>query len=513
MRLAEKGYRVLLIERGKRFRTEDFPASNWNIPKFLWLPLFRCFGFWEMTLLPGFLVLHGSGVGGGSLVYAGVLMEPDEDFFNSEAWVQNRNWKEILKPHYETARRMLGAAENPHLWPADHALEALAVELGKAADFRRTQVGVYFGSEGETTPDPYFGGKGPPRMGCTHCGGCMVGCRYNAKNSLDKNYLHFAEQMGVHLLDETEVYDLSPVNGSVTEVARYAVRHRSSTSLLNRSLTTTYAENVVISAGVLGTLRLLFRCRDETKSLPKISPRLGQMVRSNSEAFMGGFRYRSMEDLSKGVTISSVLHAGENTQVEPVRFPDRSSMIYVVLGYPLIKRGGNVLQRALRMLGVLFTRPLELLYSKFVPGVSRRSTILMVMQTIDNLMQILPRRGISGGLSKGLTVNHDDVKTIPVNTEIGYRLTKSFCEKLDAIPIGSVPESLLEIPTTAHILGGCLIGRDPSDGVVDANFEVHGYPGLYVVDGSVVPANPGINPSLTITALAEYAMSQIPERS
>ena len=508
LRLVEKGYRVLVIERGKRYRPQDFPTSNWNIWKFLWFPFLRCFGFWEMTFLPGVLILHGTGVGGGSLVYAGVLMEPDDTFFDADTWAHLGDWRQNLSPHYATARRMLGAAQNPRLWLTDQILNEIARELDREESFKPTEVGVFFGEEGVEVPDPYLGGEGPPRTGCTHCGGCMVGCRFSAKNSLDFNYLYLAEKKGARIYSESVVSEITPLSGGETG---FEVTYIPSTSILKKTKTVR-GKKVIVSAGVLGTHKLLFHCRDEAGSLPKISPRLGELVRTNSEAFMGGMRYQSEEDLSQGLAITSVISADDTTRVEPVRFPAGSSLIYWLLGFPLFESGGSVVRRLFRMIKVVFTRPLELIYSKFIPGISERSTILMVMQTEDNLMRLRPKKGMTGMISKGLSAIHDEKKTIPVNTEIGYRVTKAFCEKLEAKPINGITEGLLDIPATAHLLGGCNFGLNADEGVVDLNCEVHHYPGLYVIDGSILPANPGINPTLTITALAEFAMSKIPPK-
>ncbi len=287
MRLTEKGYRVLVLERGKRFRDQDFPRTNWNLPKFLWMPALRLFGIMQLSLLNGVLVLHGSGVGGGSLVYANVLMEPSDELFNAPAWRNLADWKTILRPHYDTARRMLGVALNPCLWPADHTLKTLAEQLGRGDTFRATDVGVFFGEAGKTVPDPYFGGAGPDRAGCTHCGACMVGCRHNAKNTLVKNYLYFAEKQGAEVRAECDVRDIRPLPPNQPDGARYEILYRRTTGLPFQRLQRVRARQVVLSAGVLGTMRLLFRCRDITHSLPDISPRLGTHVRTNSEALLG----------------------------------------------------------------------------------------------------------------------------------------------------------------------------------------------------------------------------------
>ncbi|HJW89369.1 MAG TPA: NAD(P)-binding protein, partial [Anaerolineales bacterium] len=329
LRLTEKGYKVLVLERGKRFRDQDFPRTNWNIFRYLWAPPLRCFGFMQLSLFDGLFVFHSSGVGGGSLVYAGVLMEPEESFFQSPAWSHLGDWKALLSGHYQTARRMLGVAPNPRLTPADHALRAIATEIGRGDTFRPTEVGVFFNEQDSSeVPDPYFGGEGPPRAGCNHCGGCMVGCRYNAKNTLVKNYLYFAEKWGAEVRGECLVQDVRPLPEGQPDGARYEILYRSATGWLSKPTQRVRARNVVLSAGVLGTLELLLKCRDVTGSLPKISAELGKTVRTNSEAFLGGFTRKEGVDHSKGLAITSIFRADDCTQVEPVRFPDGSSLIY-----------------------------------------------------------------------------------------------------------------------------------------------------------------------------------------
>jgi cholesterol oxidase len=510
LRLTEKGYSVLILERGKRFEDRDFPKRNWNIWKYLWMPALRCFGILELSLFKGLFVFRGSGVGGGSLVYAGVLMEPDETFFTAPTWPHEDDWKSLLRPHYETARRMLGVARNPKLTPADEHLRTISSELGYAPTFRPTEVGVYFGEEGREVSDPLFGGKGPVRAGCIHCGGCMLGCRHNAKNSLPKNYLYFAEQNGADVIAEAEVTDVQPMTAS--DGARYEVTYQSSTSMVKHPATVR-ARNVIFSAGTLGTLRLLLRCREVTKSLPNLSARLGEIVRTNSEAFVGAFGRRSPTDHSQGLAISSIFQAGEGTQVEPVRYSAGSSMIFWLLSSTMVEGGGGLLKRLGKTILGIIKHPLQFIDLKFVPGLVNRGVVLMIMQTEDNLMRIRLGRNLFTGYKPGLIPENDAIKTAPVDIELGYKVVRSFAKKMNGYAAGTIPESLLNMPMTAHMLGGCLMGRNASCGVLNENFEIHNYPGLYVVDGSVVPANPGVNPSLTITALAEYAMSKIDKKN
>jgi cholesterol oxidase len=288
MRLTEKDYSVLVLERGKRYNAEDFPETNWKLlSKYLWMPGLRLFGIQGLSFFKDMWVLSGSGVGGGSLVYACTLIKPGDQFFQAEEWFGLADWQQELESHYETARQMLGVTQNPVLWPADHLLRDIAEELGQAHTFESTPVSIFFGEPGQTVPDPYFGGAGPERSGCIHCGGCMVGCRHNAKNTLDKNYLYFAEKYGAEVRSEANVIDIRPLYGRQEDQARYEVVYERTTDWLLKRRNTVRARNVVVSAGVLGTIDLLLRCRDETKSLPQLSSRLGTMVRSNSEALMG----------------------------------------------------------------------------------------------------------------------------------------------------------------------------------------------------------------------------------
>jgi cholesterol oxidase len=512
MRLTEKGYRVLVLERGKRFRDEDYAKTNWNIWKYLWIPALRCFGIQQLSFFRGFFLFGSSGVGGGSLVYAAVLMEPEESFYDAPTWSHLADWKNVLRPHYQTARKMLGVVTNPHLWPADEALKEIAEELGWGDTFKPTDVGYFFGEPGEEVPDPFFGGEGPPRVGCIHCGACMVGCRYNAKNSLDKNYLYFAEKWGAEVRPEVEACDIRPLTGIQSDGARYEIHYRSSTAWLLKPMRSVRAKNVIVAAGALGTVKLLLHCRERTRSLPKLSSRLGEVVRTNSEAFLGGFTNEDKDDHSEGLAITCILNVDATTHVEPVRFSDGSSMLYRFLATPFIEVGGSFLDRLRKTMFSFLRRPMDTIRSKFVPGLARRGIGLMFMQAEDNLMQLKLGRSIFTMFRFGLVADHDVEKTIPVDLNLGNRVTQMFAEKIGGTPFGSFPSSLLNLPMTAHLIGGCIFGRDSSEGVIDLNCEVFHYPGLYVIDGSIVPANPGVNPSLTITALAEYAMSHIPTK-
>jgi cholesterol oxidase len=338
----------------------------------------------------------------------------------------------------------------------------------------------------------------------------MVGCRHNAKNTLVKNYLYFAEKWGAELRAEAEVRDIHPLPAGQADGARYEVVYRRSTAWLARPEQRVRARSVAVAAGVLGTLGLLLRCRDVTRSLPDLSPRLGELVRTNSEALLGSISRDPRADYSQGVAITSLFHADAVTRVEPVRYPNGSSLMRY-LGAPLIEAGDSVLVRLLKIVKEIIWHPLDFLNSHFLPGWARRATILLVMQTEDNHMRLRLGRSLFTLFRRGLVAQPGEA-AVPAQIDVGHRVARAFARRTNGAPAGSVTESLLNLPTTAHILGGCPFGRDAQEGVVDLDCQVHNYPGLYVVDGSIVPANPGINPSLTITALAEYAMSRIPPK-
>ncbi len=522
MRLTEKGYSVLVLEKGKRYNDNDFAKSNWQFWKYLWLPALRAHGILQISILKGVMVLHGAGVGGGSLGYANVLEVPTDETFATPAWNQMVCWGDVLRPHYETAKKMLGVARNPRLWKADHVLEDMAEKREMGHTFRATDVGAYFGEAGVTVPDPYFGGAGPDRAGCRHCGGCMVGCRYNAKNTLPKNYLYLAEKNGAKVIAEAEVTDVRPLtmdNGShmvsgqssMVGEARYEITFRTSTSLITRH-TTVHAKNVIFSAGVLGTMKLLLNLRDVKKSLPDLSPRLGHMVRTNSEGLLGSVARKSDIDYSEGVAISSIYNHDEITRIEPVRYPNGSSLMRF-LAAPLIPRDIPVPMRILKFAGWAITHPIDFMKALVLPGWAHNVTILLVMQHADNRMRLRNGRSIFTLFRRGMVAENEPGYEINAQVAGSHEVTKDFARRTNGVALGSLGENLLGLPTTAHILGGAPIGKTSEEGVVDETFAVHNYPGLYIIDGSIMPANPGVNPSLTITALAEYAMSKMQSKS
>ena len=509
MRLTEKGYSVLVLERGKRFEDGDFPKSNWNLPKFLWLPALRFHGIFEMTFMNGLLALHGSGVGGGSLMYGNVLIEPDDRLFAAPSWRHLNDWKRELQPHYATAQKMLGVTRNPRLFPADETCRQIAESLGYGHTFEPLPVGVFFGEEDVTVPDPFFGGEGPARMGCNFCGGCMVGCRYGAKNTLVKNYLYLAEKNGAEIIPEVKARDIKPLPAGQADEARFEVTYSSSTAFLFKPEHKVRARNVIVSAGTIGTLELLFRVRDVTKSLNRISQTLGNRVRTNSENILGVTARKRDVDYSKGIAITSIFSADEVTRVEPVRYSDGSSFIRAMTA-PLIDNANNMLMRFGKTLWAFIRHPWDFLYGKFFSRWARYTTILLVMQTEENLTRIRLGHSFFTFGRKGLVIQNEKEHSASSLSLANY-ITRIFAKKTDGITATAFTDSLFNFPTTAHLMGGVPFGRNDHEGVIDLNFEVFNYPGLYVVDGSVMPANPGVNPSLTITALAEYAMSKIPQ--
>jgi cholesterol oxidase len=507
LRLAERGRQVVLLERGKRFADRDFPRTNWNIWKYLWLPRVRAFGILQMTLLKGVLVLHGSGVGGGSLGYANVLMEPPEAFFESGDWQRLADWRPLLAPYYARARQMLGVTTNPHLWLADRHLKQIAKGLGYLESFRPADVGVFFGESEISVPDPYFGGNGPARAGCNHCGGCMVGCRYNAKNTLVKNYLYLAERLGARILPEALAVQIQPLAGRQPDGARFLVRYRRSTGLIGGGTQAIRARTVVVSAGVLGTLELLMKCQKDDGTLPQLSPRLGEKVMTNGEAFVGATSRQRGEDMSQGIAISSVFQAEEQTYAEPVRFSSGSSFMSL-LATPLIDGGGNGARRGLRALLAIVRHPLDFLRAKLARFWAERTTILLVMRAEQSMMRLKLGRGLFTLFRRGLVSDLNVEAPLQAEVPIAHRIARQLAETVDGVPMGAIYEVFMNMQVTAHILGGCPMGIDADEGVVGLDCQVHNYPGLYVIDGSIVPANPGMNPSLTIAALAEYAMDR-----
>jgi cholesterol oxidase len=491
MRLAQKGYRVVVVEAGKRWAQTDFPKTNWNAFKYLWAPKLRCFGIQNITLLKGVMVLHGSGVGGGSLVYANTLMRPQAAVFADSAWSRAVAWEEELSPHFETARRMLGVTENHALMEGERTLQRVSERMGSGDSFHATEVGVFFGKANVTVPDPYFSGAGPERTGCNLCGGCMVGCRFGAKNTLDKNYLYFAESWGAEVLPELKVTRL------LRTAEGYELETRSTTSVLPRSGPRLRAKRVVLAAGVLGTVELLLKNRDEYGTLPELSQRLGDFVRTNGESLLGATSFEAHRELSRGIAIGAAFHPNSLTKIESVRYPSGSGAMRL-LGVPLTP-DGNAFTRPLKMLARMITRLPRTLRLWRVRDWARSTVILLVMQSVDQHLRLRLKRSL---FCRGLADTATD-QPVPSYLPIAQEAAEILADELKGEAQNVISEVLLRTPATAHILGGCCIGESAESGVINEHHQVFGYPGLYVCDGSVVPGNLAVNPSLTITALAE----------
>ena len=498
LRLSEKGYKVLVIEKGKKYDAEDFPASNWNLKRWLWLPALRFFGFFKITFYRHVSVLSGVGFGGGSLVYANTLPIPKKEFFEAKSWSHLANWEEELKPFYRTAKRMLGVTKNPQLEFGDNVLKFVAKQIEKENKFEATDVAVFFGEPEQTVPDPYFNGEGPERAGCNFCGACMIGCRYNAKNTLDKNYLFFAEKNGAEFLTEKEVYDIIPIkNNSQTT---YKVKWKASTKLFKQKGEIT-CNGVVFSGGVLGTIPLLLKLKDT--SLPNLSEKIGSNIRTNSESLLGVTTTDTKKDFSKGVAIGSIFHADKFSHLEAVRYPSGSGFWRTQM-LPMLD-GKNWAIRLLKVIVEIISHPVKWAKLYFVKDWAKQTQILLFMQTLNNSLSF----------SKGwfrMKTKLESGKAPTAFIPEARKLAKEFAKIVEGEPGALISETLLGIPTTAHILGGAVMGKDKKEGVIDKDNKVFGYKNMYVCDGSAISANPGVNPSLTITALTERAMSKIPVR-
>lgn len=505
LRLAEKGYRVLVLEKGKRWKPEDFPKTNWNLEKWMWAPKLGLRGIFQMTFLEHVTVMHGVGVGGGSLVYANTLPTPKDPFFRAKSWAHLADWKKELAPHYETALRMLGAATNPKLHRGDRVIEEIAREIGRPDALEPTRVAVFFGDEGKKVPDPYFGGKGPERVGCTHCGACMTGCPVGAKNTLDRNYLFLAEKLGVEVRPETEVVAVREASGG-----GYVLETRHTFG--KGPSTTIRAPRVIFAGGVMGTIPLLLAMMQDPKGLPRLSDRVGDFVRTNNEALLGIVSPEKDADFSQGVAITSILHTDEHSHLEPVRYAPGSGFFRTMV-LPMTE-GATVASRLVNATRGFLRHPLRFLRAFTVPDFSKQSQVLLYMRTLESTISLRLGRSAMNGFAVGLVSELDDPTKAPsAFMPEAIDLAKRFAEKVGGVPMTMATETLLGVPSTAHILGGACMGENANEGVIDAAHRVHGYEGLYVIDGSAISANPGVNPSLTITALAERAMSKIPAKS
>jgi Choline dehydrogenase and related flavoproteins len=498
LRLIEKGYKVLTIEQGKRFNPSDFPKTNWNLAKYLWIPSLRFFGFQKLSFYTTASILSGTGVGGGSLVYANTLYIPPDEFFSNASWARFGNWKEMLEPFYDKASFMLGRKKYNHLNCEDLVLEEISREMNAHDTFETVNVAVNL--EGEDDTDPYFNSLGPLRRKCTECGGCMVGCRENAKNTLDRNYLWFAEKLGLEILPETKAEKITFSNGI------YTVQTKKITSFFRKEKIEFKAKGIIIAAGTLGTLELLLKQKYKFQSLPLLSEMLGHELRTNAETLCAVSGAK--EKMNNGLAITSVFSPNPLTHVEIVKYPDNSNAMKWFFGLS-VPGARTPSGRTLGLIKKTITHPIQFLKTVFNFKWSTGMVIFLVMQTIDNAMKMVWKRTIFGGSMK---IDNSGHKRVPAYIPVGQEVMERYARKVTGIPQNILLEVFFDRPTTAHILGGCPMSESAATGVVDKDLKVFGYPEFYIMDGSVVQGNIGVNPSLTITAMAEYGMNRIPSK-
>jgi cholesterol oxidase len=498
LRLSEKGYKVLVIEKGKQYTPADFPKSNWNLKNWFWLPSLRFFGIFKMTFFRHIGVLSGVGVGGGSLVYANTLPRPEKAFYETGNWKDISEWEVELEPFYTEAEKMLGVDKNPKFYDSDLALKELSIRMGMNQEASPTNVAVFFGDAEKKVPDPYFLGQGPERSGCTFCGGCMTGCRNDAKNTLDKNYLYLAQKKGAEILAEHRVTDIKPSEPQ-TDKGGYYVFFKRSTSYLYSKKKIVRTKGVILSGGVLGTVRLLLDLK--RKSLPRLSQQVGNFIRTNNESLILVTTKDKGRDMSKGIAIGSIVKADENSHLEAVRYGSGSGF-WKFLGVPLT-HGDHVFIRIGKLLLKLLTKPGSWLYIYFTRDFAKESVILLFMQHLDSALRF--KRGLFN-MKSSITSGKPPTAFMPY----AKTLADETAGIIGGHPFVLVTEAITGIPTTAHILGGAVIGRSSDEGVIDKDHCVFGYQNMYICDGSAISANPGVNPSLTITAMTERAMSKIP---
>ncbi len=511
-RLTEKGYSVAVVESGKRWHADNLPSSNWQFWRWLWRPMLGLRGFFNIRWFRHVLILQGNAVGGGSVTYANTLLVPKNIVWQQGSWAGLKDWAGEMPAHYATAKKMLGVTENRILGPADYALKEMAEDWGCGDSFYRTQVGVFFGDEGEEPgkeyADPYFGGEGPARNSCIACGGCMVGCRHNAKNSLDKNYLYFAEKQGAEVIAETKVVDVRPL-GAADGSDGYEVTAVCSTSLMPLRKRRWRVRSVVFAASSLGTQELLFKLRDRG-SLPNISSQLGRRVRTNAESLIG-VRLPGDPQMDKGIAIGSGVYLDEHTHIEATRYPRGSDAMGLLV--TAMTRGNTGATRIAvwlkTILKLLFTRPIQGARMLVPFGLASQTIIFLCMQTLEGHIDMRYQRPWYWPFKKSMVSHGEKIPAyIPQASDFAQRAA----DKLGGMAGSLLTEVLFNIPATAHCMGGAAIGKNAEEGVIDERNRVFGYRNMYICDGSMLAANLGVNPSLTITALTEHAMSHIPAK-
>ncbi|HYJ70455.1 MAG TPA: GMC family oxidoreductase [Nocardioidaceae bacterium] len=503
LRLTEKGYRVGVLEAGARFEDADFPKTSFDTKRFLFAPTIGCYGIQRIDVLKDVLILSGAGVGGGSLNYANTLYQPLDPFYADRQWAHITDWRAELAPYYDQAKRMLGVTPYPHVSPSDDLMRKVAEEMGVGHTFHATPVGVFFGRPGETADDPYFDGAGPTRRGCLDCGECMTGCRHGAKNTLVKNYLYLAERAGATVHPMTTVTRVRPRRGG-----GYEVQVRPTQSTRRRERRTLTAEQVVFAASALGTQRLLHQMRDGGW-LPRISDRLGVLTRTNSESILGAIAGKdSNADYSRGVAITSSFHPDESTHIEPVRYGKGSN--FMSLLQTVLTDGDGDRPRWRVWLSELWRQRRDVRNLYDLRHWSERTVIALVMQSLDNSITTYTKKSRLTGRRR-LTSKQGHGAPNPTWIPQGNEAVRRLADLVDGTPGGTIGEPF-NVPLTAHFIGGCAIGDSARTGVIDPYHRLYGHPGLHVVDGSAISANLGVNPSLTIVAQAERAMSLWPNR-
>lgn len=508
LRLTEKGYRVGVLEAGARFEDDDLPETSFEVSKYLFRPEVGCYGIQRIDALKDCMIVSGAGVGGGSLVYANTLYEPLDAFYRDPSWSHITDWKAELAPYYDQAKRMLGVVENPLRTPADDIMEKVATEMGVGETFHPTPVGVFFGGPGagmgQTVDDPFFGGAGPERSTCTACGSCMTGCRHNAKNTLVKNYLYLAEQNGAKVMPLSTVTRVRPRDGGGYDVHLRFTKAKLPRKSARRVLT---AEQVVFSASALGTQRLLHRMKDEGH-LPRLSSRLGYLSRTNSESIGGVIAPDTSVDYSQGIAITSSFHPDDTTHIEPCRYGPGSNLMSLLQS--VLTDGDGDEPRWRTWLREMWRQRRDVLNLYDMKHWSERTIIALVMQSVDNSITTYTKR-IPGTRKRYVTSKQGHGVPNPTWIPAGNEAIRTMA-KLTGGLAGSAVGDAFNMPLTAHFIGGCAIGDSPETGVIDPFQRVYGYDGLHVVDGSALSANLGVNPSLTITAQAERAMSFWPNK-
>jgi cholesterol oxidase len=505
LRLAEKGYRVAVLEQGNWVSPEDMEEGDANVRRLNWFPALGSTGYFSQDFFRHVTLVRGIGVGGGSIVYAAVLLRPKDDFYQDPAWSGlGFDWKKELAPHYETVEKMLGVSGNPNKDIQDQYLQQTAEKMGAGHTFGPTPNGIYFGTPETMEPDPYFNGQGPNRAGCYLCGRCLTGCPHGSKNTLDKNYLYLAQRLGAAILPLRKVKYIIPLEGGGYQLK---LKHPAKPFYKYPPLK---AKMVVVAAGVVGSLELFFHSRNIAKTLPAVSGQLGKVVRTNSEAIVGALSPESEKDLTYGTAISSHFYPDDHTHITQNRFPAGYTFMKFFTG-PLVD-GSNPTARSLKALGAIAAHPTTLARHWFAKNWHKRVTVLTVMQHLDNQISFVYGRKASFLFRRGLKSRAVIGKSAPTYLPVANQAARTLAEVCGGQPLNILTESIGNTSTTAHILGGCHMGSSVDTGVIDTSHQVFGYPGLYVIDGSAVSANIGANPSLTIAALAERAMNLIPPK-